>query len=186
MGKEVFHPGLKAFRIIRAGDQATVEMRAQLQVELWDQRWRKIQLADAKRKKEEETARVSSQKKELAHQRTVEAERLADSLTRILRDGIEIDHVLDWNHLKDMSPFSEPKPEPQELLSRLPAPSPGSPEFSPRLAFVDRLISSRRLRRIDEAERRYSEAKTAWYAKDQETCEINAKRQANHEAKLKE
>ena len=124
--KQIFHPGLKVFRVIRGGDQGAVELMAKLQTELWDERWRKIQLANAKRRKEEEAARVSFQQKELALQRTREAERLLDSLTRILRDGIEIDHVLDWEKLKDRSPFSEPKPEPREQLSGWPAPQPDS------------------------------------------------------------
>jgi|SRR5450631_614165 hypothetical protein len=138
--KKIFHPGLKAFRVIRAADQATVELRSQLQIELWDERWRKIQLAGAKRKREEEAARVSFQKKELALQRTLEAEQQLDSLTRILQDGIEIDHVLDWEKLKDRSPFPEPRPEPRAPVSGPPAPKPDSPEFSPHLTFIDRLV----------------------------------------------
>jgi restriction system protein len=184
--KKIFHPGLKAFRIMRAADQATVELRSQLQIELWDERWRKIQLAAAKRKKEEDAARVSFQKKELALQRTREAELQLDSLTRILRDGIEIDHVLDWEKLKDRSPFPEPKPEPREPLSDLPAPQPNSPEFSPRLTFIDRLIPSRRSHRVAEAERRYLNAKAAWSTKDQEIRETNAKQHTEYEARLKE
>jgi hypothetical protein len=77
--KQMFHPGLKTFRVLRRGDQANVELMAKFQTDLWDERWRKIELANAKRQKEEEAAKVSFQKKELALQRTREAERLLDS-----------------------------------------------------------------------------------------------------------
>jgi restriction system protein len=183
--KQIFHPGLKVFRVIRGGDQGAVELMAKLQTELWDERWRKIQLANAKRKKEEEAARVSFQQKELALQRTREAERLLDSLIRILRDGIEIDHVLDWEKLKDRSPFSEPKPEPREQLSGWPAPQPDSVMFSPRLTFVDWLIPSRRSRRVAEAQRRYLDAKAECSAQDQQIREANARQQTEYEVKLK-
>lgn len=183
--KQIFHPGLKAFRVIRGGDQATVELMAKFQTDLWDERWRKIQLASAKRKNEEEVARVTFQQKELALQRTREAERLLDSLARILRDGIEIDHVLDWEKLKDRSPFSEPKPEVPEQLSGWPAPQPDSVMFSPDLTFMDRLIPRRRSRRVAEAERRYLDAKAECNAKNLQIREANAKQQAEYEVKLK-
>ena len=114
--KKIFHAGLKAYRVVRGPDAATVEFRAQLQTQAWDDRWRTLQLADAKRKKQEEMAAVSFQKKELALRRTREIEQSLEHLTTILRDGIEIDHTFDWDSLKDCSSFLEAPPTP--LLQR--------------------------------------------------------------------
>jgi restriction system protein len=184
--KKVFHPGLKTFRIIRGSDNGTVELRAKLQMEAWNTRWEKIQQATAKKAKEEASARISFQRKHLALKRTREAEERLNALGRILRDGIEIDHVLDWEKLKDRSPFSEPEPKPPEVSFSLQPPESDSSAFSPNLRFIDRLISSRRSRKIAEAKQRYVRAKAEWSATDQQVRKHNAKQRANYDAALKE
>jgi hypothetical protein len=92
----IYHEGLKASRVIRGESQAEVQLKAQLQMEAWNQRWQRIQQAEAKRLTIQESARVSYQKKELAAQRTREAQVLIAALGTILKDGIELDHTLDW------------------------------------------------------------------------------------------
>ena len=72
--KRILHPGLKTFRVIRGIDRATVELRAELQMDAWNARWKKIEDAAAKKAKEEEKARVFVGMKELAFKRTREAE----------------------------------------------------------------------------------------------------------------
>jgi hypothetical protein len=94
---------LKTFRVIRATDKATLELKARLQAEAWDERWRKILAAQAKRKKWDDAARQSFQKKELALQRTREVEQQQSDLSKILAEGIETDHVLDWETLSVLS-----------------------------------------------------------------------------------
>jgi restriction system protein len=184
--KRIFHPGLKTFRVIRGAEQATVELKAKLQTDIWDERWQKIQLANSKRQKEDEVAKARFQQKELALQRTREAEKQLDSLTCILRDGIEIDHVLDWEQLKDKASFSEPKPEQPQHLSSSPPPLRGSAEFLPQLSLVDRLVPSRRSRRIAEAERRYQDAIDKWNVSEKRHRETIASQQSAYEEKLKE
>jgi restriction system protein len=184
--KRIFHPGLKAFRVIRGANQATVELKARLQTDIWNERWRKIELANSKRLKEEEVAKARFQQKDLALQRTREAERHLNSLTTILRDGIEIDHVLDWEHLKDRSPFSDPEPKEPQYLSSLPAPLRGSPEFVPQLSLADYLVPGRRSRRIAEAERRYAEAVHKWNTSEKQLSETIANQQATYRNKLRE
>jgi hypothetical protein len=61
--KKIFHAGLKAYRVVGGPDQATVEFKSQLQTQAWDDRWHKIQLSVAKRKKQDEAAAASFQKK---------------------------------------------------------------------------------------------------------------------------
>ena len=184
--KRIFHPQLKTFRVIRGNDKATVELRADLQMEAWNARWQKLEAAASKKAMEEAAARISFQKKDLALKRTREAgERLA-ALTRLLADGLEIDHVLDWEKLKDRSAFPEPKPEPPKATPAPPAPRADSPSFSPRMTWLDRLVPSRRSRRAAEASRRYAEAQAEWSMKDQQILVANARQQANYEVKLKD
>jgi hypothetical protein len=81
-----------------------------LRCEAWDQRWAKIEQAQARRDEKEHTLLRLSQKAELALQHTRDVEAELTSLQRILRDGIEVDHVLEWDALKDQSLFTTPRP----------------------------------------------------------------------------
>lgn len=153
--KTIYHRELKASRVLRGETQAEVEFKAQLQLEAWSQKWQKIQQADAKRRESEKAALRSFQQKELAAERTREAQEQIAGLNTILKDGIEVDHVLDWDSLKDRSAFSVPIPTcptPGQIPRE---PQPRDPVFQPRLSLVDRLIPSRRSRRKAEAIKRF-------------------------------
>jgi restriction system protein len=145
--KTIYHQELKASRVVRGETQAEVDFRVQLQVDAWDQRWRAIQQLAAKREQKQKSALAGASKKELALQRTREAEAELAVLGRILRDGIEIDHVVDWSSLRSQSPFSVPPP--QSLLAE-PMPAPAVARnltFEPTLGFWDKLIPSLRARK---------------------------------------
>lgn len=184
--RRISHPGLKMFRIVRGRDPATVDLMANLQLQRWEERWAKLELANSKRRKEEESAKVSFQKKELALQRTREAERQQKALEQILRDGIEVDSVLDWEKLKDRSGFSEPQPTGKLPIAGMPEPRKDAVEFQPVLNLLDRLIPSRRSRRVAEVEQRFLNATREWTAKDQQIRDANAKQQIEYETSLRQ
>jgi restriction system protein len=142
--RTIYHRELKASRVVRGETQAEVELRAQLQMDAWNQRWQSVQQAASKREQKQRAASAGSGKKDLALQRTREAQRELAALGRILLDGIETDHVVDWDTLKSRSPFSVARPQatPQD-----PIPAPPTPRnfiVEPTLTLVDKLIPSRR------------------------------------------
>ena len=184
--KRISHPGLKTFRKITGSDPATVELMAKLQLERWEDRWAKIELSNRKRKKEEEAAKASSQKKELALRRTREAEQRQKALEKILRDGIEVDSVLDWEKLKDRSAFLEPQPPGKTPIAAEPEPKKDASEFRVVLGLLDRLIPSRRSRKMAEAELRFLSAKRDWVLKNQQIRDANTKQQIEYEASLRQ
>ena len=184
--RRISHSGLKAFRVVRGGDASTVDLIAKLQLDRWEERWQKIQVAAAKRKREEDVAKVSFQKKELAPERTREAERQQGALIRLLRDGIEVDCASDWEQLKDRTPFPEPKPDGPEPLPGPPPLQRGSPLSLPNLTLLDQLLPRRRSRRVVEAERRYSNAHAQWMVEDQQVREANARNQSEYEKRMKD
>jgi hypothetical protein len=106
--RTIYHRELKASRVVRGETQAEVELRAQLQMDAWNQRWQSVQQAASKREQKQRAASAGSGKKDLALQRTREAQRELAALGRILLDGIETDHVVDWDTLKSRSPFRWP------------------------------------------------------------------------------
>jgi restriction system protein len=108
--KTIYHPELKASRVLRGETHEEIERKAQLQMEQWAEKWQRIQVAEARRQGSEKAARLSSQKKDLASRRTRDAQQALTALGNILKDGIEVDHVLDWDSLKSRAPFSKPRP----------------------------------------------------------------------------
>jgi len=184
--KKIFHEGLKVFRVIRAPDKATLELKVRLQAEAWEQRWCKLQAAETRRQKWEKAARVSYLKKDLALQHTREIEQQGGKLATILSDGLELDHVLDWKTLKRKFEESEPAPSRPQLLTYPPAPLKNDSKFSPSLSILDRMIPSRRRRKLDDAESKYSTAAREHQQTTQGIQQENARVAKDYESALNE
>jgi len=180
--KTIYHRELKASRVLLGGTQQEVELKAQLQLERWGQKWQKILQTDVKRREAEKVALLSSQKKELATQRTREAQEEIAALSCILKDGIEIDHAVDWDSLKDQSSFPVPVPSWPALDPVPRRPLPGDPVFELRLSFLDRLIPSRRRRRKVEAAERFRTEEGRWTTAKNEVERSNNNKKAMYEA----
>lgn len=126
----ISHPGLKAYRVIRGANAHDVEEKARLQVTIWDDRWNRIQEAQAKKFEKERLASKTFQQKEWALERTKEAEAEMKAVTTLLADGIEIDHVINWEGLKNREPFQVPRPQ---------KPNPVSPPSKPQFVTVPKM-----------------------------------------------
>lgn len=149
--KAIYHPELKASRVVRGETLEEVDKRAQLQMDSWNQRWRSMVETAAKREQRQKSASTASRKKEIALQRTREAQEELAALENILKEGIELDHVVDWDSLKSRSPFSVPRPDVPPVSPIPPPPAPGNLVFHPSLTFWDKLIASRRAKKIAAA-----------------------------------
>jgi restriction system protein len=182
--KSIYHPGLKAHRLLRGPTEEIVELKARLQCEAWDQRWAKIEQAQARRDEKEHTLLRLSQKAELALQRTRDVEAELTSLQRILRDGIEVDHVLEWDALKDQSLFTTPRPAMLEPQSVPRPPDMTDAQFQPRLSFLDRLLPSRHELRKAEAKDRFRSARNQWVVGKELAEKANSESVARHKAEV--
>ena len=152
--QELWHPGLNKHRLIRGPDAQIVQRKALVQAQDWAEKWRVVEERNRLQQTKEE-------KKELAAERTAEAESRLAELESILAHTLTIDDTVDWERLKDYAAYSIPKPPP-------PAPTPAAPEepsrdgFEPKLGLLDRLVPSRRERRVREANERYEQAIAGW------------------------
>jgi len=156
--KTIYHRELKASRVVRGETREEVELRAQFQIDAWNQRWQAVQQTAATREKRQKAALSSFGKKELALQRTREAQKELAALGNILRDGVEQDHMVDWDSLKSRSPFSVSRPQTPVPDPIPPPPAPRNPDFQPTLSFWDKLIPPLRARKTAEAARRTASA----------------------------
>lgn len=134
---EVYHEKLGERRLIRGSDFEVVKAKAFQQVAKWNEAWAKNVAAE--RHKEEE-----------AH-RTAEAQRALQALRDVLSSSLADSKAVDWEALKDKTPFPRPVPAAPERPSRpeqdpIPeAPSRTSPQYQPENGLLDRFIKSRRV-----------------------------------------
>jgi restriction system protein len=173
------HPGLKAFRVIRHSDQSVVEVRARLQMEAWEDRWKRVQEAESRRQLKQQTSEFAHVNKEVARTRTGECQRAIAQVEGILRDGIELDHRVSWESLKDRHAFSVPKPSPPQT-KQIPAP-PLASNFAPRLFWFQQLIPALQRKPRDEANRRFMQVEQVWKGVKENVERENAKAIAEHE-----
>ena len=100
---EVEHKGLNKRKRISGEYQDLVEIKAQRQQAIWEEEWRrKLEV------KKEREAKVA--KNDLAAEQTREAQEAIEAIESTLQLGLAASHVISWEHIKDNSPFPEPKP----------------------------------------------------------------------------
>jgi restriction system protein len=150
---EVSHPGLRKHRVIRGNEAAIVQRKARIQVEEWTAKWS----AQQQREKEK---RNQQRQRETADSRTAEAVAELQGLENLLAHTLSIDDAIDWDELKDRSPFPEQLPS---------APAkPPRPSTDVQLSILDRLIKSRRERRVADVQQRLAKYEAQVKRMDQE------------------
>jgi restriction system protein len=190
--KTIYHRELKASRVVRGETQGEVDLRAQLQMDAWSQRWQAVQQAAAKREQKQKAALSSFGKKELAVQRTREAQVELTALGGILKDGIEKDHVVDWDSLKSRCPFAVPRPHKPLPDPSPPPPAPRNLVFQPALGFWDKLIPRLRARKTAIAAQKtlsatevFRDEVRRWEVLKAQVAKLNEDKQDAHLAAVK-
>jgi len=173
---EMYHKALHKHRIIRGPDRQVVASKVLLQAAEWDELW-------AKRAAIQRQMTMASRAKEGAVDRTAEAQRTLQALREVLSSTLSDSKTMDWEALKDRTPFPKAAPRAPKRPSvpeqdAVPAaPSWNSPRYQTKHGLLDKLIKSRRAE------------KENWKAKifESDTREWEAARDrvlADHAAKL--
>jgi restriction system protein len=165
---DIRHDGLKKFRRISGPDRLVVEEKARVQREAWDRQWQRMLEAEARRLAHEQSALGKQAKKDLATQRTREAQEALTALERVLAHTLTVDDRVDWASLKSTAKFEQPVPvRPQS--GELPRePRAEDPTYQPNLSLFDRLFASRRQRRLEVLRRAFEKAHEGWLARVRE------------------
>jgi restriction system protein len=158
---ELWHDGLKKHRVIKGNDAAILQRKANLQAADWIEKWAVAE----RRAMFQQVLRNSKAHKEgqktAAAERTSEAQTELTALDGLLAHTLGINDAIDWESLKDRTEFSEPPPERQKVSGKPPQ-EPDPKAFNPVLGFFDRLFSSRKDRKVKEAQDRYAAARAKW------------------------
>jgi restriction system protein len=162
--REIRHEGLHKFRVVKGETPAIMQLRAQMQLRVWDEQWERVQATQKKRQAQVKAAHDKDEKKQLAAERTREAQKTLDALTHLLRDVLEEDHEINWSLLIDNSEYAPEKPtQPtDEPMPREPHAS--DQEFRAQLGILKRIIPSLREKETARVATKLSEAKKKWTA----------------------
>lgn len=155
---EIWHDDLNKFQAIKGDSPRVVEQKAIATMAQWDDMW-------ADRKKREQKAQNIENKKQLAKERTEEAQGDLATLERILEDGIKA--------ASRLPEYRVPKPKSPKLPQKPTAPTiPPEPDptaFKPKVGFIDQLLdavsSSRVTDRNERAKAQYLSAHAEWKKK---------------------
>lgn len=175
---EIRHDGLHKYRVVKGATQQIAELRAEMQLRAWNEQWERVQGTRSRQVARLQSAYSKTAKKQLAADRTAEAESALGALRCLLTSILEEDHAIDWSKLKDSSsfPLKPPIAPPDKPTPREPDIS--DPAFRANLNFLTRLIPPIRDKESARVKNAFVEARRAWLS-DKADVERCNREQAN-------
>lgn len=151
---ELWHDGLSKHRQIKGDSEHLVAMKAALQIAEWDARWETVANKEEDRKLKLAGKQHLEAQRSLAAQQTSEAIAEIETLGLLLVNSITTDSSVDWEKIKDVTPFGEHKPcvnqwpvEPQMPTPPV-EPQKTDGKYQVQLSLLDKIFKSRRNKRL--------------------------------------
>ncbi len=181
---EITHEGLGAYRHIRGSNNLVVMRKAQAQQRAWEERWQKQQEREAITNERLARREQLEEGREEAKERREEAALALSAIGQTLKSALDRNAALDWESLKDHSKFPTPEPD-----RPVPESAPMEPHFTQaryRASFglLDRLVRSRRERRLAESRKIFDDDHTMWKLSSEEITMLNEARLRAYESYL--
>ena len=151
---EIYHKGLKEHKIISAPELDVLERKVVLQVEKWKEKWLKRQLVFKKESKMEQ-----------ANSKTLQSQEALKQIDNLLISSLSVDTKINWDSLKknDSPPKQPIKPQYKKSPAK---PDKFSFDFIPTFSFWERLIKSKKRKKISEYDEKYLKAIEEWEKKE--------------------
>lgn len=183
---DVRHDALGKFRRISGPDRFVIEEKARLQREAWDRQWERMSAAESRRAAREQAIMDRQEKKDLARQRSLEAQEALREIEEVLAHTLAVDDKVDWELLKDKTLFSKSAPTPPKLEPLPPEPLISDSAFQPIYSLWDKLRSSPRQAKIAAAREAFQTAHDQWETVCTATRSRNEEATAQHARVLRE
>jgi len=167
------HPELKAFRLIKGVTKADVELKAQAQMAIWNQRW--TRQVNAERTRVNRMSRLNDRDQGRAQSLSLSTE-AASQIARVeslLKTSLIRGRFVEWEWLKDKTPFSEPTVAPPIL--KIPPVEPQPDEFALPLTIFDKIIPSLKAKKLEKTNTAYNVAHSNWQATSNNIADENKK-----------
>jgi len=155
---EIYHKGLNEHKLISAPEIDMLENKANLQAQKWTEKW---EIIESKR-------RVNAEKEaniEEANSITDEAIEALKQIDNLLIHTLSVDDRVDWESLKKKEKYPEKSPAKPTKKSKIeypPKPEKQSAEFTPVFTIFEKIFKSKKERKIQEIENKYSAAISEW------------------------
>lgn len=175
---EAQHKGLNKHRVISGSNQYVAEQKAKAQSAQWEQMWKKRFIEASKNAAEKEAQAQIAQSGEMWNKKQLaEAmQKICEEQTKKAQDILEyIDHTLihtlgrssklDWNGMKDKTPFPKAKPRTPKEIPFPKEPLESDREFKPVIGWLEMANPAARNKRVLEAQERFRIAHDKWKAK---------------------
>jgi restriction system protein len=177
---EIFHTGLNEHKLLTAPEKDILENKVGLQLKKWGDKW----ATQESNRKAKELKAASIQE---AEARTRHAERQLEAIDNLLVHTLSVNYAIDWEQLKDTADFAEARPEEPKRNSYHSYPKEPKrieQRFTPEFGFLDKLMSSRRERKIKHFDRLFMTALAEWRKAKERTAELNREVDAKYFADL--
>ena len=182
---EVRHDGLNKYRLIRGTDKYIVEQKANAQLNSWNEMWEKKLEAESRRQEKEQIAAERQKGKELAEEKTRDAQDTLDAIERTLHYALSVDDKINWEELKDHSAFPEQRPQEPKLKTVPSEPDKNDSKYVPKLDIFDKLSAKKRDKKVQEAENRFQSDHESWTKTKKTIEDLNAENMQKHEHEIK-
>ena len=175
---EMYDEGLKEHKIVSAPELDILENKIDLQVQKWNEKWEKIVA-----KQRAEAEKISSI--EEADKRTEEAQEAVRTIDQLLLHTLSVDDTVNWEVLKRYDEFPEKCPDkPNPKIKREYPQKPIKEE--PSFTLLDKLIKSRKEKKIKETEERYLDAVARWEEIKSEIDQYNLNLEKEYEEEIEQ
>jgi len=159
---EIRHEGLHKYRVVKGETPAIMQLRAEMQQRSWNEQWERVQTSREKRQAQLKAAHAKEANKQIAAERTREAQEAHNAIESLLDGILEEDHTINWERLKDHSRFPLPEPvRPKDVAVPI-EPDINDLKFQPKLNFITRLVPLIRDKEQARTRHLFQNARNAW------------------------
>ena len=187
---EMWHDGLNKHRVLKAESEYLIKQKSRLQAAEWEERWNDVSEKSRQRSAKADGKRLLEERKAQAADVTAAAVEELDVISTLLKATLAVDDRVDWESLKDRTPFPEAAPvkdatpRAPQRSSLPPQPRMGDAEYQPRLGLLDKLISSRKLRILNQAKEDFEKDTKLWKVEGERLDALYASAVKSHSAQV--
>lgn len=174
---EMQHLGLHEHKVLSARETDILENKVEMQAKRWADKWDALE--EKRLQREEKEANI-----EEAQRMTSDARSTLKELEDLLIHTLTVNDAVDWESLKKLAPFAIPLPsQPTKAAYHELPPEPQSEaeEFKPHFSLIDKLVSSRKRKKIASCENKFETALENWRAKISSLRSLNREIDEQHE-----
>ncbi|MUG87277.1 restriction endonuclease [Paenibacillus timonensis] len=175
---EMYHKGLNEHKLISAPEPDILHNKVELQAEKWNEKWEGI--LHKRSLNEEKEASI-----EEAARRSEEATNDLNEIDNLLLHTLAVDDTVNWDNLKRKEKYPVKSPsKPDQKAKRVYPEQPR--EEAPIFSFIDKLIKSRKQKKLQESANRYSALVLYWEEQKKSVDEYNQSLDREYEHKVQE